>query len=357
MTSTYVQDNDQVGSGLAPGKGVAPFQTHSPRPKNRTRHRKAASESAWSGPISSIKETLKSDKLNSLITSKFRHSAPSLGHEHSEGMRNDEQEPQRANHGRSRSNDDRARLGNQLYAVLQNDATITGRLFVPKDDLDDIITQETVERELSRVVYFLARISPKAWRTATPLQIGSSLERANEKHTSAEEGTSRHPAKRYVQQIFAILLLMDRPTKIWSFLKEGVFDADLPLKTSQGRLITSSSLHDPRKPTSCLKCLKKRRDIFSFVEKQWMVLVPVFEQSSRKEISHLKVDDQQSLPFLHWEQRGLIGSFGEIYRAKIHPDHCTFSQAMVSHDRKFKDSVVESGLTELLIRHREILWQ
>jgi hypothetical protein len=102
---------------------------------------------------------------------------------------------QRVNHGYSRSNDDRSRLGDQLYAVLQDDATTNGRRFVTRVNLNKVITQGTVQGELSRVVYFLARISPKVWRTRTTsrLPIGSSSGPAYARHKLIEENLSKDP--------------------------------------------------------------------------------------------------------------------------------------------------------------------
>jgi hypothetical protein len=290
------------------------------------RHKRSASENVAGAVVKSSKDVLKSNKLNPIIN--FRHSAPNLRPSHGESTGNKvlhALEPQRPNHSYFPSADDSARLGDQLYAVLQND-TMNRRLFVPRVDLDSVITQRSVGRELARWVYLPARISPTAWRTTTRLQIGSSSGRPNAKASLVEQELPKGPEFGSVQQIFAILLLIDRPTKIWSFLKEGLCDADLPL-----RVKTPCTLQGTRNPTVHLKCLKKPRDVSSFVEKQWIVLVPVFEQSSSREISHVKADDKQSLPFVHWEQSGHVGRFGEIYRAKIHPVHCKFPRGVVSH--------------------------
>jgi hypothetical protein len=355
MTTANVQNDQQLGPGLVNGGGGSSVPQLSSVFSKPTRHRKAASDTSWfNRPIGSIKDTLRLHKLNPAGATNSRHSAPRLDFRYDDAVENDTSrrfEPQKDDANHPRSIDDRSRLGDQLYAVLQNDATLNGRLFVPKNELDLVITQETVERELSRVVYFLARISPKTWRTATPLRISSSPERID---IFAKQRSSKTHVNESVQKIFAILLLIDRPRKIWSFLREGVCDANLPLRSVQGRLSTSSALEHLRSSAGYLTCLKKRRDISSFVDKQWMVHVPVFVQSSRKEICHVEVDDQQSLPFLHWEQSGHVGSFGEIYRAEIHPHHCKFSPDVVSHGTF---DVRLCRLTQLLIRYRKGLWQ
>jgi hypothetical protein len=315
--------------------------------KKPSYHKRAASENYRArGSLESKKEILNPHKFNPMKSS--RHSAPPLGECQGEDTRNEtshELEQQKRKHGHSSSTDDPIHLGDRLYTVLQND-TMNRRLFVPRLDLDKVITQETVERELSQWVYLPARISPKAWQTATPLRIGSSLERGDAKHTLEEQKTMAGPANRSFQQIFTVLLLIDRPKKIWAFLKEGVCDADLPLETvmisQQGRVPFALECRRGGDSKIQLKCLKKSRDISSFVEKQWLVLVPVFEQSDRKETSHLTVNDQQSLPFVHWKQSGREGSYGEVYQAKIHDDHCKFSLSSVSCAEIFKDMITEA---------------
>jgi hypothetical protein len=306
-----------------------------------SRHRKTVSDIVWSDHSrASEQDTMKSHEINPEM--EFQHPTTALGNDANENMgiqASHGLNQQRVNHGHSRSNDDRSRLGDQLYAVLQDDATTNGRRFVTRVDLDRIITQETVQRELSRVVYFLASISPKVWRTRTTsrLPIGSSSGHADARHLPAEENPSKGPDNKSVQQIFAILLLIDRPTKIWSFVREGICDADLPLEVVLQD--TSPRLRSARNPRVHLKCLKKSRDISGFVEKQWIVHVPVFEQSSTQEIPHIQADDRQSLSFVQWKSSGRSGRFGEIYQAKIHHHHCKFSQDVVSNGRMFEDAV------------------
>jgi hypothetical protein len=279
-----------------------------------------------------------------------QNNGETMGSQISQGL-----EPRRVNHGHSRSTDDSVRLGVRLYAVLHDDI-MNGRLFVPRSDLDEVITQETVEKELSRPVHRLTKLSPKLWHTAARLRIGSSSDCGNAGHNSTGQVTSG-PTNRSFQKIFAILLLIDRPTKIWAFLREGVCDADLPLKAfptaQQGRLNTMTALQITRMPMIPLRCLKKSRDISSFLEKQWVVCVPVFRQSSSKEVSHFTASDQQSLPFVTWKLSNRYGTFGEIYQAEIHSGHCNFHQDAVRHGRLIDDTVIQADI----IRHLRILSQ
>jgi hypothetical protein len=337
MTTVNDYADQQISPVLIAGGRGSLVPIHPSALPKPTRHRKATSDTSWfSDPLGSIKDTLISHKFDSADTINNRYSAPILSYKHGETIeKNSSHKAKRqgVNHGHSRSTDNRTRLGDQLDAVLRND-TMNGRLYVPRSGLDEVVTQEAVERELARPVHLLAKLSPKVWHTGARLRIGSSSEQGDAGRTSTEQTSPIGLTNGSFQQIFAILLLIDRPTKIWAFLREGVCDADLPLKpfppSQHGQLNTLTRLQSHKNPMVSLKCLKKRRDISSFLEKQWIVCVPVFKQSSRKEDSHITASDQQSLPFDLWEPTDRIGTFAEIYRANIHSSHCNFDEGAVS---------------------------
>jgi hypothetical protein len=302
-----------------------------------THHRKTVSETARSShDLASNQETLIPYKLSPIA--KLRHSTPNpersrddyINKSLSPGL-----EPQNVTRDDNGLIDERRNLADRLSAVLRND-TMNGRLFVPRSDLDRVITQASVEKELSRKAYLPARISHRARRSITRLRIEPSPEYGSVSQTLAieEAQTETTTVHASFQQIFAILLLIDRPTRIWAFLREGVCDADLPLTISRKNgLVTNPKSQRDRKSLGTLSCLKNRSDISRFVDQQWTVLVPVFRKSSTRTILHHKSSDKQSLPFVDWKYSGRGGRFGDVYKAKIHPAHHEFGDDAVSRVR------------------------
>jgi hypothetical protein len=324
------------------------FSTLSNYTRNIAGHRKTVSETGWSGrDLAHEKDPFQSLKFSSMVNN--RHSSPHPQRYHSKAIeeKTSPKSVQKKGHrDDSGSTNEWGCLADQLSAVLQND-TMNDRLFVPREALNQVITQATVAKELSRKVYLPAKISHRARLSTTPLRIKSS-DYSTVDRTQAGNATIQTS----FQQIFAVLLLIDRATKIWAFLREGVCDADLPLimKPQQRRLKIAPALLRTNNPKAPLSCLKKRSDISSFVDQQWAVLVPVFVQSSTRSISHYTVVNKQSLPFIDWKFSGRGGRFGEIYEAKIHHSHHKFENDAVSRRRISSESAVKADI----IRHLEM---
>jgi hypothetical protein len=129
------------------------------------------------------------------------------------------------------------------------------------------------------------------------------------------------------QQIFAILLLMGRPKRIWDFVKEEVSDVDLPFVKVRNKGIFGLQRRD--KPHSLVRCLKKQSDITEFATRQWCVLAPFFGESDGETISHHILAKGQILPFVHWQNLYRQGGSGQVYKATIHPDHHAFGRIEV----------------------------
>lgn len=217
------------------------------------------------------------------------------------------------------------KLQDRLHLALIDDPC-TNQRFVPRSDLNKIITQNSVNHELSKPVYLAARIRSRfarvrinilaEYESALQAQVGSTLDYKNQADTAG------------FQKIFAILLLIRRPKRIWSFVREGVCDADLPL-LKNNRDGTMELLRRDTKKTP-LKCLSKIRDVCDFYIRQWDVL-PVFLGSEDKnKASKFKAWKSQPCPFLHWEDLGRHGGSGRVYQAKVHPSHHSFEANEVS---------------------------
>lgn len=129
--------------------------------------------------------------------------------------------------------------------------------------------------------------------------------------------------------MFSILLFIGRVHKIWSFVKEGVSDVDLPLaKITQHGTLQLSRSGEFGAP---LRCLREVRDFDEFVTRQWRVLIPVLGDPVGEKLLHCATwKDHVRLPFLSWEDEGRTGGFGQVHKVKIHPDHHTFVEDEVN---------------------------
>jgi hypothetical protein len=222
---------------------------------------------------------------------------------------------------------DQSRLDHQLVVALRLEPS-TNREFVPIGELNDLVTQESVHHELSKMEYFPTKIKHRTWRIATSVHI-----RSTSKHESAQavevgqvQSVPSQPTS--YQKVFAILMLMGRTKRIWSFVKEGVSDADLPL--AKVRRDGIFELRRCGNAQAHLRCLRKQSDIIGFVTRQWCVLAPVFGQPDGEKLLHCDADKSQIMPFVYWENASRQGGSGEVHKARIHPDHHAFDNSEAS---------------------------
>lgn len=213
------------------------------------------------------------------------------------------------------------------------------RTYVPLNDIDGIVTKETVDADLSR------------WRNSKDRYIRMVRKLGPVPHVPIESPKTHKrirsdpflmPAKRNVKTyrlIFAILSFIGRPSHIWNFVEEEVCDADLPLRKVEEKdrfYLRRQARHD-----SPLRCLRNRSLTVEFEETQWIMLAPHFCRSQITDISRLSgktnvpqlaLRPKQPLPFMKWK-RICIGGFSRVYKAKIHPKHHDFDVREVSSDR------------------------
>ena len=224
---------------------------------------------------------------------------------------------------------DENHLGERLRIALKCEPW-TNRKFLPKGRLDSLITLRSVERELSRISYLPTRILKHPWHSSVKLRVEMHPkdEAVGRGQTGQGHGAATtKPDGPYYKLIFAILLLIDRPKRIWSFVREQVCDADLPLEESMLK-----SRHGV-KVTTALKCLKSSYNMHRFMECQWYVLAPVFRKPNSNTDAHLQVSEDYILPFTVWIDEGRQGGFAQVYRAEVHPDHHEFDVNEVTEHR------------------------
>lgn len=205
--------------------------------------------------------------------------------------------------------------------------------FLPQGQLLKFVTQGSVEGELSRWKHITVR-KWKTYRVPSGVQIEAQTSPAGKTpaRSQSESILPQDWGKTY-RNIFAILLLVNRPSSIWSFVEEGICDADLPLikvPRAEGpqHLFDLRRRNDAELPLRCFKQWKDRA-IVKFEERQWFILAPSFEKSDGKEIPHREFATEEILPFLSWKATSEEGGFGQVYEVNIHPDHHAFNKTEV----------------------------
>ncbi|KAF1845546.1 kinase-like protein [Cucurbitaria berberidis CBS 394.84] len=182
-------------------------------------------------------------------------------------------------------------LEDQLKESMQP-SNLAHRKFLPAGKICNLVTQGSAGTEMSKW-------SLQARRRPASVQI------------EAGEKTYR--------KIFTILIFIRRPYEIWSFVDEGVCDADLPLVKHQDNK-GQFELRRKKDLTTQLRCFTKWRfgTTKEFESRQWMVLAPFFDRWDGQVVPNIEPDE--ILPFTTWKQLER-GASGQVYQARIHPDH------------------------------------
>jgi len=116
------------------------------------------------------------------------------------------------------------------------------------------------------------------------------------------------------RKVFVILLLTDKVEIVRDMLGCGIQDEDLPLSLDEGRdyLVSRSGKHF--QPLNSPWPGKFRRDVKTFLDKQWVVQPPVLDDSG----GHHSVDPKCALPFLETLQS--LGT-AAVFDCTIHTDY------------------------------------
>ncbi|KAK5655779.1 hypothetical protein OQA88_5317 [Cercophora sp. LCS_1] len=216
--------------------------------------------------------------------------------------------------------------------------------FLPNRQLPRLINPASVEKELA--VYqksIMKRIKTLDFRL--PLSKFELIAEAHKICGSGEQSWHSHfetitPTRgtrrqrplgdKSYRKILAILILIDRPSRIHDFVEDEVCDADLPLEKFQPPGKPSSHWELRRKDgKSSLKCFSKKRKwrqstIRKFEKTQWAVLAPYLSQDARKVALRYKIPDSAILPFASWSQITVTSGFSKVFAAEVHPDHHAF---------------------------------
>ncbi|KAK8000983.1 kinase-like domain-containing protein [Apiospora marii] len=214
-------------------------------------------------------------------------------------------------------------LEDQLFDArhfAQRPHTENWRGFIPKGQLDGIITEESVFGEL---------------KACLSNQIGSEEIReyakcvCRDKKSELPDGRTKLKS---FKSIFALLVLFRKPAEIIDFLKEDVSDIDLPLVSHGGthHIGRRNRMFKPgEEETTLLGCFFKwsRIESESFLNYQWMMISPFFKESQYNDVQHYELHENHILPWIasdeddYFEQQG---GFGTVFPVRIHKEHHNF---------------------------------
>ena len=225
-------------------------------------------------------------------------------------------------------------LEDQLKAAMER-SYLEHRDFLPRGKLYQLVTRRSVDKEVARQKYhsngFQKRFHTQRGPISIPLEESKPPQRLSHSRSRSAPELSKHPSGGTYRMIFAILVFIRQPLGIWSFIEEGVCDADLPLEEKHPRENGNSrlDLRSKRNPYAPVQCFQNWENgaIKDFAEHQWAVLAPVFEKSEEECVPHLKLHPKHILPFT-WKPLER-GGFGQVYKTSIHPDHHNFDRALV----------------------------
>lgn len=211
-------------------------------------------------------------------------------------------------------------LKTQLNNGFQTSRYHGNKQFLPKDSLEKLIIAESVEEYCS--VHLKDEDPAKIVRYV--FGCGS-------------PGAERDLAR----QVFATLVLIDRPELISGVVKENIRDRDLPLVQCEERGIeyqlarrSSDQVHAVR-----LDCFSRWRmsDRKAFHDIQFQVNTPRFETLGPRSLPSpdqyvaIKLDDRSVMPFTFYDgEKQIVAGSSKVVRVKIHDAHHDFNKAVRS---------------------------
>lgn len=138
-------------------------------------------------------------------------------------------------------------------------------------------------------------------------------------------GANRDDAERICRsyrKIFVILVLVDMVHRISDFIRSDLDDTCLPMPDIRAR----DGIPLPTPPLENAAWMTvtrtwRMRDVDQFNTYQWRVLAPVFTAQDLE----YRLSQSHVLPFVESHEQA-EGSFGTVYRVKIHPDHHDFGK-------------------------------
>ncbi|KAI1400293.1 hypothetical protein F4819DRAFT_378459 [Hypoxylon fuscum] len=217
--------------------------------------------------------------------------------------------------------EDRSDLGvsveDELRSAIHRHPRRDKAVFIPIDKFDQIITEKSIRRELQSC---LAKLSNDEDLENWVRHVWGESEYVD--HATGQKTlTSR-------RKIFAVLVLLNVPAKIKSFIEEGLWDKDLPFVLNSEHKLECQS-NGGQKEARIVQCLNdphewNGRDVDMFNMYQWYMLAPIFKMIDGT-VNFYNLHERVPLPFVdendHGEGDSLAGGYGDVWRVSIHPAH------------------------------------
>ncbi|KAH6884388.1 hypothetical protein B0T10DRAFT_550846 [Thelonectria olida] len=192
--------------------------------------------------------------------------------------------------------------------------------FLPVDDLNHIITRNSVTRKVQSLN--ICEDQTSLLETVRDIWVAT-LRNATQKITTR-------------RKLFAVLVLMEEVPKILELIREGIYDSHLPFEfvSAKERGVTKNQLHCRNREGKFVRISSfenwSQRSHETFEHYQWYMLAPYFVLSSKEDSKVLWYDlsPKVPLPFIRFqdppkEDEDALGfsGFGEVRQVKIHPAH------------------------------------
>lgn len=155
-------------------------------------------------------------------------------------------------------------------------------------------------------------------------------------------GSVRNPSQPSFRRIFGILVMIQQPQEILTFVHNNITDLDLPLIKARNGNTGRSELRRKTQPNKPLECFQTWSSFWVdlFEEYQWTLLSPFFSRGNNGTVRFYPLDDQTILPFIEDSSRDanpeddedFQGGHGSVSRVKIHPSHFDFHDITVCAD-------------------------
>ncbi|KAF2477885.1 kinase-like protein, partial [Lindgomyces ingoldianus] len=177
-----------------------------------------------------------------------------------------------------------------------------GKFFIPVDRLDEIVTEQTIRKELKTL-----SVGQKKDRHTLAGQIWRA--------PSSKQKTTR-------RKIFAVLALMQKIDSILDFIEEGVYDNRLPFVYAEDQVeVCCKKTGQPIKLFQD-KARWKPHEKDLFQTYQWWMMTPYFQLSceGEKTVRRMPVEDLAVLPFTDVKTTS-EGGFSVVRKVKIHSAH------------------------------------
>ncbi|KAK8038003.1 hypothetical protein PG994_014770 [Apiospora phragmitis] len=192
-------------------------------------------------------------------------------------------------------------IHDKLWARTLPDCRDSAKKFLPLDAQEEIINADSVRRELSLELDLSPTELDELVNFICPDKLDSACSRRGTK-------------------LFAVLSLIDQPSSISVFQKEGISDSHLPFRRDgRNELI-------PRNYSGSFDFFKswKTKAVNDFENYQWCTLTPFLQP-----LSLGSLDDGITLP---WNQYSHFAEGGQssVYKVKIHDSHHSFPKKEAS---------------------------